>query len=113
MQIMRFEDAKPYDATDHFGMHGLRLFPPLDKEQQGGALTCGVSHFFPGGGAQMKASPRVRFYFLLSGEITIETNGSAEIMKKNDSCMIPSGELRSIFNHTNYVATMLVVIAEE
>ncbi len=113
MRIMRFEDARPYDAADHFGMHGLRLFPPVGEEPQGGALICGVSHFLPGGGAQMKASPRVRFYFLLSGEITIGTNGSADILKKNDSCMIPPGEQRSILNHTNDVATMLVVIAEE
>jgi len=111
VQITRFEDAKTYEAKDHFGMQGLRLHPLLDEEQQGRPLTCGVSHFLPGGGAHMRASSSVRLYFLLSGEITVKTDQTIDILKQNDSCLIPSGEMRSIYNHTNYVTTMLVVIA--
>ncbi len=111
MQITRFENAQAYEAKDHFGMQGLRLHPLSDEEQSGRPFNCGVSHFLPGGGAHMRASTSVRLYYLLSGEITITTDQTVDIIKQNDICVIQPGEMRSIYNHTNHVATMLVVIA--
>ena len=109
MQITRFADARRYDAPKHFDMRSLRL--------QGFDLTAskfawvGLSHFLPQGGAEMDAGPLEKIYVVLAGEVTIELgDGTVHVLKALDSCHIPGGEARSIRNHGNSVAAMLVVM---
>jgi quercetin dioxygenase-like cupin family protein len=109
MEITRIADARRYDAPKHFDMRALRL-QGVDASSSKFAWT-GLSHFLPGGGAEMDASPLEKIYVVLAGEVTVELgDGSIEILKPLDSCFIPGGEARAVRNDGNAVATMLVVM---
>ncbi len=109
MEITRFVDARPYTAPKHHDMRGLRL-QGADASGASFAWT-GLSHFLPGGGAEMDTSPLEKIYVVLEGSVTIELgDGATEALGKLDSCFIPGGEARAIRNEGNSVATMLVVM---
>jgi quercetin dioxygenase-like cupin family protein len=109
MQITRFADAQPYVAPKHFDMRSLRL-QGFDASAAQFAWV-GLSHFLPGGGAQMDASPLEKVYVVLAGEVTVElADGSKHVLQQMDSCYIPGGEARAVRNYGNDVATMLVVM---
>jgi len=109
MEITRFDDAKPYVAPKHYDMRSLRL-QGFEASASKFAWS-GLSHFLPGGGAEMDASPLEKIYVVLEGEITIELgDGTIETLKPMDSCFIPGDEARAVRNEGNSVATMLVVM---
>jgi len=63
---VRLEEAKPYDAPGHFKMIAFRL---QHKETTGVEdFWVGLSHFLPGGGAEMSASDFEKVYVMLSGK---------------------------------------------
>lgn len=109
MQVTRFAEARRYDAPKHFDMRSMRL--------QGADVSAskfawvGLSHFLPGGGAELDAGVLERIYVVLEGEVTIELgDGSQHVLGRLDSCHIPAGESRKVINRSNDVATMLVVM---
>lgn len=109
MHLTRFRDARPYVAPGHFDMRSLRL-QGFDVSASKFAWL-GLSHFLPGGGAEMDASPLEKLYVVLSGEITIELgDGSKHVLRELDSCYIPGNEKRAVRNEGNSVATMLVAM---
>ncbi len=108
MHLKRFADATPYDAPNHWGVAGLRLqgFEDGGPENQ----WIGFSKFLPGGGAGPDSTPFEKVYVVLSGEMTVEVNGTETVLGPMDSCTIPPGEMRRIENKTHDVCKMLVVI---
>jgi quercetin dioxygenase-like cupin family protein len=109
MEVTRFGDARRYDAPKHYDMRGMRL-QGFDASSSTFAWT-GLSHFLPGGGAEMDTSPLEKIYIVLEGSVTIEIEGGeTQVLSRLDSCFIPSGEARAIRNEGNAVATMLVVM---
>ena len=109
MEITRFKDARRYDAPNHYDMRGLRL-QGFDASASTFAWT-GLSHFLPGGGAEMDASPLEKIYVVIEGAIIIElADGEKHLLSRLDSCFVPGGEARAIRNEGNSVATMLVIM---
>jgi quercetin dioxygenase-like cupin family protein len=109
MQITRLADAKRYDAPKHFDMRSLRL-QGLEASNADFAWA-GLSYFLPSGGAEMDAGALGKIYVVLEGQISITLgDGSTHVLTKLDSCFIPAGEARAVYNHGNQVATMLVVM---
>lgn len=108
MQVVRYRDAKAYQAPKHFDMRSLRL----QGMEASDSKTCwvGLSHFLPGGGAEMDASPVEKIYVVLAGEITIGLEGESVALGPMDSCVLAPDERREIRNDTNEVATMLVIL---
>jgi quercetin dioxygenase-like cupin family protein len=108
MLVKRFEDAKPYEAPNHFGTVGLRLqgFEPGGPTNQ----WVGLSQFLPGGGAGPDSTPFEKVYVVLEGEMTVIVEGEEVTLRKYDSCTIAPGEVRRIENRSNHCCTMLVVI---
>ncbi|HWU60998.1 MAG TPA: cupin domain-containing protein [Ensifer sp.] len=108
MHVKRFEDAKSYDAPNHWGVVGLRL----QGFEEGGPTNqwVGLSQFLPGGGAGPDSSPVEKIYVILSGEMTVIVDGKETVLRQYDSCTIPAQEVRKIENRSNHVCTMLVVI---
>ncbi|MEM0049064.1 MAG: cupin domain-containing protein [Candidatus Bathyarchaeia archaeon] len=108
MKKVELKDAKPYEAAGHFKMVALRL---QHKETTGvESFWVGLSHFLPGGGAEMSAANFERVYVMISGEMTVITEKGEEItLKPLDSIYIPAGEKRALINKTNMPATMLVI----
>lgn len=109
MEIKRFEDAASYDAPGHFDMRGMRL-QGFDASSSSFAWA-GLSHFLPGGGAEMDASPLEKIYVVIEGQITVALDtGEKHILSRLDSCFIPGGEARAISNESNHMASMLVIM---
>ena len=108
MKKVKLEEAEPYAAAGHYNMIALRL---QHKETTGVEnFWVGLSHFLPGGGAEMSASSFERVYVMLSGKMTIITEDRKEIvLKPLDSLYIPPGEKRQLINKTNMPASMLVI----
>ena len=108
MKVTHFADAKPYEAPNHYDMRSLRLqgFAPGGPQ----AFWTGLSHFLPGGGAGPDASPLEKVYVLIAGELTVTVGETEVCLKPMDSCFIPGGETREVKNHSNDVASMLVVM---
>ena len=108
MKKVELKDVKPYDAAKHFGMTAMRLH---GKEETGAQkFWMGLSHFLPGGGAEMDATPTEKIYFVLDGEVTIKTPEKEITLGPWDSIFIGPGEQRAIINKNNKPASMLVVI---
>ncbi|MCA8888369.1 MAG: cupin domain-containing protein [Parvularculaceae bacterium] len=108
MKVTRFKDAKPYKAPNHFECASLRLqgFEASNSEN----FWVGLSHFLPGGGCTMEATPLEKVYVVVSGEITVITKGERETLGVHDSCHIPANEGRQVINETNAPASMIVVM---
>ncbi|RAI45969.1 cupin domain-containing protein [Rhodoplanes roseus] len=110
MHVTRFADAKPYDARRHHAMVGLQLQGGAESATE--AFTCGLSHFLPGGGAEMSASAAEKLYIVVSGEVTVLTEAGTVTLGPLDSCHLAPGEARAIENRSNAVASMLVVLSK-
>lgn len=108
MHVKRFQDARPYDAPNHWGVVGLRLqgFEPDGPKNQ----WVGLSQFLPGGGAGPDSTPFEKVYVVLDGEMTVIIDGVETVLGRYDSATIPPGEVRRIENRSNHVCTLLVVI---
>jgi quercetin dioxygenase-like cupin family protein len=106
MEITRGKDAQPYEAPGHFGVTPLRLHGGAGSGLKN--ATVGLSHFEPGGGAEMSASTSDRVYVVLQGAITVEASGQTVTLEQGDSCFIPAGERRSVENKAGAVTSMLV-----
>jgi mannose-6-phosphate isomerase-like protein (cupin superfamily) len=108
MDVTRLDDAKPYEGPKHFDVSTLRLqgFDASSAE----SFWVGLSHFLPGGGAEMDATPLEKVYVVVDGEVTIVTEDGDTTLHPFDSCWIGANEARAIENRTNRPASMLVVM---
>ncbi len=108
MLIKRFDEAKTYEAPNHWGVKGLRL----QGFEEGGPTNqwVGFSQFLPGGGAGPDSTPFEKVYVVLEGEMTIEWEGETAVLCAMDSCTVAADEVRRIENRSNHVCKMLVVI---
>jgi quercetin dioxygenase-like cupin family protein len=106
MHVTRLDAAKPYFPPNHDDMRCLRLqgheAGPADQ------LWLGMSQILPGGGTSLDASPLEKFYVVLEGELTIETDTGREVLRQWDSCRIAPNEKRALKNETNRPVMVLL-----
>ncbi len=108
MKKISIDDVKPYEAAGHFNMTAMRLH---GKEESGAQkFWVGLSHFLPGGGAEMSGSPTEKVDFVLEGEITVKTETEEIDLGPSDSVFIGPNEKREIINNTNMPASVLVIV---
>jgi len=101
--------SKP--AKGHFNQSGVTKVSQVDGTTK--RLHVSVSHFLPGGGAEMYASPTERIYYGISGALMVKGKGRDEyLLEAGDVLYLPPGEERSIETFGNSPATMLVVIVK-
>ncbi len=108
MQVTRLEDALPYEAPKHFDCRALRLQGWDATETQG--FWVGLSHFLPGGGCELDATPLEKVYVVTEGEVTVVTETGETTLRPYDSCHLAPNEARSIENRTNRPASMITVL---
>jgi quercetin dioxygenase-like cupin family protein len=108
MQVNRLGDAKPYEAPKHFDCTALRLQGFDASEAQN--FSVGLSHFLPGGGVELDATPLEKVYVCTEGEITIVTEQGEATLGRYDSIYLAPNEARAIENRTNLPASMVVVM---
>ena len=107
MNVTRFKDAPAYFPAEHFDMRCLRL----QGHEAGPAtqLWMGMSQILPGGHITPSASPIEKIYFVVEGELTVETPEGAAVLQAYDSCRIVHGESCALHNKTN--RPVMVVLA--
>ena len=108
MQVNRLAGAQQYEAPKHFDCTALRLqgFDASDSEH----FSVGLSHFLPGGGCELDATPLEKVYVVTSGEVTVITEAGEATLGPYDSIYLAPNEARSIENRTNRPASMIVVM---
>jgi quercetin dioxygenase-like cupin family protein len=108
MHVTRGNEAKDYEAPGHHGVQTIRLQGAEASPVE--AFSLGISHFEPGGGADMSATPMEKVYYVIEGEITIELENGSEVLKAGDSCYLPPNEARAVKNNFDGKTTMLVAM---
>jgi quercetin dioxygenase-like cupin family protein len=108
MNVVRFDEAPPYDAPGHRDMRMVRL-----QGREAGpsdTLWLGLSEIAPGGGTTLDASPVEKMYVVLDGEVTISNGRETATLRPRDSCRIAPNEGRALRNDTDRPATILLAM---
>ena len=113
MHVTRFDDARPYEAPNHDGMHTLRL-----QGKEAGPSTqmwMGMSQLLPGGHTTLDGSPIEKLYLVLEGRLTVvsELDGRQEEQELGpyDSCRFAPGEKRQLLNRSPRPVLVALVMA--
>ena len=109
MNITRFAAAPAYQPpADHSGMRCLRLQGHAAGPST--ALWLGCSVIEPGGGITLGASPQEKHYVVLDGAVTLRTPNETAVLQRWDSVRLAPHEARSVLNHTDQPATILLAM---
>ncbi|WP_216363462.1 cupin domain-containing protein [Subtercola boreus] len=109
MRVTRIDDAEPFDPVGHHGVGPVRL--------QGGEstpttdFTVVLSHYLPGGTAELAPQVSETVYVVLSGELVMTSDGDEQALGPFDSVHFTVGTLRTVENRTHLPASMLVIRA--
>lgn len=107
MRVTRLAEAEPFDPPGHTGVGPLRL--------QGGEaaptqdVTVVLSHYLPGGRAEMAVQPTETVYVVVSGELVMVTEEQEETLRPYDSVHFTPGTRRQVVNRSKLPASMLVI----
>lgn len=108
MNLTRFKDALKYFPPEHYDMRCLRL---QGKEAgPSDTLWLGMSQILPGGHTALDASPIEKIYFVVEGELTVETPDGETNLYPLDSCRIAPNEKRALKNNTNKTVVVLLAM---
>lgn len=106
-KVTKANEATPYEAPGHFDVRTTRLHNPGDVD---GQVNLGLSHFLPGGGAEMAKAPFEMMYYVVEGEMTVTTDdGQEHVLHAGDSIHFNAGQGRAPKNTGIRCAQMLVV----
>lgn len=102
-------EAVTYEPPGHYDVRCTNLHKPVDVEA--GEISLGLSHFLPGGGAEMAPAPVEMFYYIAEGEMTVTTDdGEKHVLQKGDSIHMAKGCGRESKNTGIVTAQMLVCL---
>lgn len=122
-KLMRGADAWEYEGKGHYNCKATRLHTNTDME--GGKLTMGLTHFFPGkdgqpgGGAFVREAGNEMIYYVKKGNLTIITADTEDgpqtrhQLVEGDSIRFMPGCCRGIDNESDEIVQMLVIIRFE
>ena len=108
MQVTRYQEAKPYEAAEHYDMRCLRLQGKEATETD--TIWIGLSHLLPGGRTSLTAASVEKIYIVVAGEVTVETVSGTIVLGPLDSCRVAPGEARALVNRTNAPASILLAM---
>lgn len=109
MKVVRIGEGTLYDAPGHFScscMH--KLVGGKDTMK----TTIGISHFLPGGGADMSSSPKERVYVVLAGRITVTGTNEEHVLEARHMIYIAPNEERGFKVLGTEPASILVIITD-
>jgi mannose-6-phosphate isomerase-like protein (cupin superfamily) len=107
MQVIRLADGTPFDPPGHRGVGPIRLQGGDTSETK--YMTVALSHYVPGGEAELAPQPAETIYVVVEGELVMICEGAEETLHKYDSVHFTPGTLRQVINRSPLPASMLVV----
>ncbi|NED81296.1 cupin domain-containing protein [Streptomyces sp. SID11233] len=73
-------------------------------------MTVALSHYLPGGGADLSPVPAETLYVVVTGTLTLtDADGTSHELRAFDGARLTAGTVRRVDNRTNLPASMLVV----
>lgn len=109
MKVVRIGEGALYDAKGHFNCSCMNK---LIAGQDTIKTNIGVSHFLPGGGAEMSSSPKERVYVVMSGRIKVKGKNEEHILEARHMIYIAPGEERAFKVEGTEPASILVIITD-
>ncbi|MFC8454936.1 hypothetical protein [Kitasatospora sp. NPDC057223] len=107
IDIIQLTQAQPFQPVGHHGVAPVHLF---GGEHYDGAVTVALSHYLPGGGADLSPVPLETLYLVLTGTLTLlDGDGGTHVLTALDGARLTTGTVRSVENRTNLPASMLVI----
>ncbi|MGN5632108.1 cupin domain-containing protein [Streptomyces sp. AC154] len=107
IDIAPFEEGQPFQPAGHHGVGPVQLFGGQDYT---GAVTVALSHYLPGGRADLSPVPAETLYLVLTGALSLtDGDGLAHTLRPLDGARLPAGTVRTVENRTNLPASMLVI----
>ncbi|MFC8231411.1 cupin domain-containing protein [Streptomyces sp. NPDC057287] len=107
IDITHLNEAARFQPPGHHGVGPVHLF---GGEQYDGAVTVALSHYVPGGRADMSPVPIETLYLVLTGTLTLtDADGGTHVLHALDAARLTAGTTRSVENRTNLAASMLVI----
>lgn len=79
-KITRKDESYTYEAKGHSDCRTTRLHDPQDVNS--GVVIMGLTHFLPGGGTEYGSNPKESVYYILEGQMYLESEvGTPEEVK--------------------------------
>lgn len=115
-KVTHRNESTKYQAPGHFDVLTTRLHNPGDVND--GAVVMGLSHFLPGGGADMAPANFEMVYYIVEGEMTVtlkQDDGGEEkyVLRAGDSVHFGKGTERASLNTGVVTAQMLTVMIKK
>jgi len=108
-KVTKKNEAYIYQAPGHFECQTTRLHDPADVNE--GTIVMGLSHFLPGGGANMAPANFEMVYYIQKGEMTVSMDdGKDYVLHAGDSLHFGKGTGRACKNTGCDVAEMITVM---
>ncbi len=107
MRITRLADAEAFAPSGHSGVGPLRLQGGADTPTE--TVTVVLSHYLPGGQAEMSPQAVETVYVLLSGELVMISDEQEATLRPYDSVHFTPGTVRQVVNRSALPASMLVI----
>ena len=112
-KITRREEAYFYVAPGHYDVRTTRLHDLQDVNN--GGMTMGLSHFLPGGGTTYGSNTRESIYYIISGQMYLESEVGTEnevktTLHEGDSYHCGPNTQKSVVNNGATTCQMLVVL---
>ncbi len=107
MRINRLADAQPFAPQGHTGVGPVHLQGGEASPTEG--LTVVLSHYLPGGQAEMASQPCETIYVVIAGQLAVISERTDETLHVYDSAHFTAGTLRQVINRTSLPASMLVI----
>ncbi len=108
MKLVKAGEGEVYEAKRHSGCFAMKK---LDPEKLSKRLNIALSHFLPGGGAEMSASPLERAYYVINGSLTVKGKAEQYKLAAGDLLYIPAGEEREVKVEGTEPASILVIMS--
>ncbi|MBB3397351.1 MULTISPECIES: cupin domain-containing protein [unclassified Rhizobium] len=108
MQVTRYNEARPYEAAEHYDMQCLRLQGKEATDTD--TIWIGLSHLLPGARTSLKGAGVEKIYVVISGEVTVQTETETVTLRQLDSCRLGPGEARALLNQSGASATILLAM---
>ena len=107
MHVTRLANGTPFDPPGHRGVGPIRLQGGDTSETQN--LSIVLSHYLPGGEAELAPQPTETVYVVVAGELVMISEGTEETLREYDSVHFTTGTFRQVINRSPLPASMLVV----
>ncbi len=114
--IKRAEDLPQVEVHELRGGEGTLLKTILgNSDETFGHVPLFVTFHFPAGASigYHTHDTNMEYYYILSGELTVDENGVVSVLKAGDVSVCRDGNGHSIKNNTDKEAVMLALIVEQ